>query len=112
MDPRFDPKEQPSQVKNRKALQLCAQVRRTLGLILGGETADELLRDLYVESVLPAPNASRLLVTVRRTTLPESVTPEEVLIRLQQAYSHLRREIAATIHRRRTPELIFQLRIC
>lgn len=110
LDPRFDPRDQSSRVKNRKALQLCAQVRRTLGQVLEGEIADELLQNLFVESVVPAPNASHLLVTVRPINLPNSVPPADVLGRLQQIYGRLRTEVAAAIHRRRAPELIFQLR--
>jgi hypothetical protein len=38
----------------RKARQLCAQVRDTLDLVLSGDFDDELLRSLSVVSVTPA----------------------------------------------------------
>src|SRR5437879_2228315 len=63
-DPLFDRPEGPTKVPNRKALQLCGQVARTLGSILAYECAEEMLRDLDVISVTPAPNSSRLLVSV------------------------------------------------
>src|SRR4051812_4307536 len=48
----------------RKAWQLGRQVAETLDAVLAGESRDELLRGLRVVSVTPAPDASRLLVTV------------------------------------------------
>ena len=49
---------------DRKTLQLCGQIADTLNYVLSGELDDDLLRNLYVESVRPAPDASRLLVSV------------------------------------------------
>ncbi len=43
-------------------MQLCRQVAVTLDMVLSGECRDELLQSLRVESVQPAPNASRMLV--------------------------------------------------
>ena len=51
-------------MKNRKALQLCAQVAQTLGVVLAGECGEDLLRELFVTSVVPAPDSSRLLVMI------------------------------------------------
>ena len=48
-----------------KTHQLCAQVRQSLALQLESEYSDECLQGLYVESVSPHPNASRLLVVLR-----------------------------------------------
>src|SRR5262249_40317508 len=93
-----------NRVPNRKALQLCGEVARTLNLVFA-ECGDDLLRELTVVSVQPAPNSSRLLVTVCRTT----ADPTEVLGRLQGAHGLLRSEIAAAINRRKTPELTFRV---
>lgn len=87
---------------NRKALQLCRQVERALQVGLAGDT----LRDLAVQSVRPAPDSSRLLVTF---ALPESIPPVEALAAIEQARGKLRGTIAAAIHRKKTPELAFQL---
>ena len=62
-DPRFDRREGAAKVPNRKALQLCAQVARTLMAVFA-DCGDDVLRDLLIESVTPAPNTARLLVTV------------------------------------------------
>ncbi len=89
---------------DRKTLQLCRQVERTLGLVVAG-SRDDLLRAALIDSVQPAPDASRLLVTV----VPASaeVDPSALLERLQATKGHLRAEVAAAIHRKRAPELTF-----
>ena len=48
---------------SRKDLQLCRQVADTLQLALG-DCGDDVLRDLHVVRVVPAPDASQLLVIV------------------------------------------------
>jgi ribosome-binding factor A len=101
IDPRLVPKER-GKVSNRKALQLCRQVERALTFALEGE----LLRDLTVRSVLPAPDSSRLLVTF---VYAGSASIADVLAALQERYATLRAEIAASIHRRKTPELTFHV---
>jgi ribosome-binding factor A len=108
LDPRLEGREPTAKVTNRKALQLCGQVARTLQLILGGECGDAVLRELLVQSVVPAPNSSRLLVTVALAT-PAAAPPEEVLRRLHNAHGLLRQEVAAAVHRRRVPDLTFRL---
>src|SRR4051812_20136030 len=80
-DPRFDRDEASTTVPNRKALLLCGQVARTLADVLPG-CGDDALRDLLVESVAPAPNSARLLVTVRK---PADVDEDMVHARLSAA---------------------------
>ena len=104
IDPRLQPKRPPGKVTNRKTLQLCRQVERTLSVLLEGE----MLRDLTVQSVLPAPDSSRLLVTFLYHG-PASVASAEILAALHGQYAKLRGAIAASIHRRKTPELSFQV---
>jgi ribosome-binding factor A len=103
-DPRFDVKHPQGKVSNRKALQLCRQVERTLMMALEGE----LLRDLTVESVLPAPDSSHLLIMLRYHG-PNTVTTAELHDALHASHAKLRGEIAADIHRRKTPDLTFQV---
>src|SRR5437660_11636997 len=57
LDPRDFFRREPPRRTNRKALQLCRQVERTLGFVLAGECGDDLLRELCVVSVVPAPNS-------------------------------------------------------
>jgi ribosome-binding factor A len=86
-----------------KALQLCRQVQRMLGLSLAG-LGDEILAELIVEDVTPAPNASHLLVHV---VVPEHRSIVEVLERLDRATARLRAEVAQAITRKKAPGLSF-----
>lgn len=93
---------------DRKLLQLCRQVADTLNLVLSGECDDDVLRSLHVARVVPAPNASQLLVIVSPAWTGEKLQPSEVLDRLAAHAGHLRNEVAAAITRRRAPRLTFQ----
>jgi ribosome-binding factor A len=107
LDPRYDRPAEPRKVPNRKALQLCGQVADTLALVLG-ECGDDVLRDLRVVSVKPAPTSVRLLVTVARTAgATEEV--DQIAGRLEGARGKLRSEIAAAVHRRKAPDLMFRV---
>jgi ribosome-binding factor A len=103
VDPRFEARGGSHKVTNRKALQLCGQVAQTLTHVFRWECGDECLQGLTVESVEPAPNSSRLRVTV---AVPQSADVQAVKQALQRAAGMLRAEVAAAIHRKRTPELI------
>ena len=107
LDPRFD-RRAGRPAGKRKTLQLCREARRTLSAVLAGECDDDVLRELTVLSVVPAPNAGRLLVTV---ALPPSAgaPAEEVLRRLLGVSGRLRSEVAAAVSRRKTPELAFRV---
>jgi ribosome-binding factor A len=91
---------------NRKAQQLCGQVADALRVILPA-LADEVLQNLMVLSVEPAPHTGRLLVTVAGP-VPTDVTDRDALTeRLAKAGGRIRSEVAGAIHRRKTPELVF-----
>jgi ribosome-binding factor A len=109
VDPRAVSRQGPRKVKNRKALQLCGQVERTLAWVLQGECGDDLLRDLLVASVVPAPDSTRLLVTVYPGPAAGGAEPDAFLERLHRAYGKLRGAVAAAIHRKKVPELIFRV---
>lgn len=97
---------------SRKAWQLCGQVAEALGQVLAGDCDDDVLRDLQVVAVEPAPDASRLMVTVRMdppSPAEEMISPTLVLDRLARASGRLRCEVAAAITRKRTPTLGFRL---
>lgn len=94
-------------VRNRKALQLCHQVARTLSLALA-ECADPVLNGLRIRAVRPYPDSVRLLVLVESADRPDAKLTE-VMERLDRATAWLRQEVAAGIHRRRTPALAFQV---
>lgn len=94
---------------DRKARQLCRQVAETLDQLLTGEVRDDVLRGLHVVSVVPAPDASRLLVTLQADGEPEELDPSLVESRLAVCRGHLRCEVAAAITRRKTPVLVFSV---
>ena len=108
LDPRLDPRPSGGKVANRKALQLCGQVADTLGSFLPG-CGDDVLREIVVLSVVPAPNSSRLLVTVAPAGPDAAPQPEQVLEHLQHALPRLRAEVASAITRKRVPELTFRV---
>jgi ribosome-binding factor A len=91
--------------RDQKTAQLCRQVFRALSLALG-ESSEEVVRELVLHDVTPAPDASRLLV---RVGLPAHVGVAEALDGLERARGFLRREVAAAITRKRAPELLFVL---
>jgi len=92
---------------DRKTLQLCEQVRHTLEYVLSGECDDDVLRSLYVEKVEPIQGASHLLVTVCSLDRDTPPAPSEVIERLGLFAGKLRSEVAASISRRKAPELHF-----
>jgi hypothetical protein len=104
-DPREFHKKPTGKVPNRKALQLCGQIARTLSLVLM-ECSDGVLRELLVEAVQPAPTSARLLVTL---SAPDGMELEPVLQRVLGASGLLRRKAVEAIHRRKAPELTFRI---
>ncbi len=94
---------------DRKTLQLCAQVADILNGLLP-DCHDELLQMLQVASVVPAPDASQLLITVYPVIqLEKNFDSHRILGQLTHAAGHLRTEIAAAITRKRAPTLLFQV---
>jgi ribosome-binding factor A len=91
---------------NRKTLQLCSQVADALnGLLV--DCGDERLQALTVVSVEPAPDASRLLVTVGSTVPTANCDRQAVLDSLAKANGRLRAGVAEAITRKRAPQLVF-----
>lgn len=94
---------------DRKALQLCKQIQRELSLILSGELDDDRVRDLMVMSVSPFPHTNLLLVTLQTG----QICTQDELLTLDSALTHhkplIRSEIAAAIHRKKTPDLCFRV---
>lgn len=95
---------------SRKTLQLCRQVADTLNYVLSGDCGDELLQNLQVASVVPAPNASQLLVTVYPVAASGAAfDATEVQGRLLSIAGRLRSEVASSITRKKAPNLLFQV---
>lgn len=94
-------------VRNRKALQLAKQVERALMLAMAGHP-DWVLNDLMVVRVRPAPDTTRLLVSVASST-GAGWQAADVLARLVGATGELRGEVATAINRKKVPELAFEV---
>jgi ribosome-binding factor A len=92
--------------RGHKDLQLCRQVQDALSLALA-DIDDPLLDELILESVTPAPNASRVEVTFVPSRIDLDV--EAALERLNAVAGELRTEVASEVSRRRVPELVFRI---
>jgi ribosome-binding factor A len=91
----------------RKARQLCGQVAVALLAAVGG-CADPAVQPLVVVSVEPAPHTGRLRVTL--TAPPDGgVSRAAAEAGLARAAGRLRAEVAAAVHRRYAPELVFEV---
>ena len=111
IDPRhyFYNKRKPNR-KFRKTYQLCRQVADTLHMVLRGN--DPNLDCISVVDVLPAPDSRRMLVLVCFEPGQEKQTASEIEATMAILQSHvprLRSEIARSINRKKTPNLIFEL---
>jgi ribosome-binding factor A len=92
--------------RHHKTAQLSRQVFQALSLALS-ECGDDLLRELVLHDVQPAPNPSRLLARVSFSAGAPPVPIPEVLEHLNQASGFLRHQVAIAITRKRAPELFF-----
>lgn len=64
--------------------------------------------DVELVDVQPAPNASRLAVTLRA---PSDWTAAALLEELEKVQGYLRAEVAGAIDRKRAPTLIFRVQL-
>lgn len=99
-------------MSNRKVYkdqQLCQQVSHALSYCINDGEPVELMECLRVEAVTPAPDASRLMVTVSFDSGDSTVTYESVVSALESNTNRLRFEVSQAINRRKTPQLAFCL---
>jgi ribosome-binding factor A len=108
-NPRDDKHRHARQDAGRKARQLCRQVAEAIDWVLTSDVPDDFLRSLRVATVEPAPNSSRLLVTVVTDLSTDEAEPQLILERLKAYAGRLRAEVAGAINRRKTPTLAFQV---
>lgn len=87
-----------------KDLQVCRQVFDALSLALS-ELNDPILEELILESVTPAPNATR--VQVLFVPSRDGVDLDAAKARLEEIAGDLRMEVAAEVTRKKAPELAF-----
>ncbi len=87
-----------------KHMQLCSQVHKLIDLALSCDMNDPVLQGVWVYSVIPEQGGKSLLVQV---AMPTGASVVEVLGALSAASSMLKREVASSIHRKKTPNLQF-----
>jgi ribosome-binding factor A len=92
--------------RDRKTQMLCSQVADCLQLVLESGVGDDDLQDLLLREVEPFPDAATLRVTL---SIPSTADPERVHAALARAAGFLRSEVAATISRKRAPQLVFRV---
>jgi ribosome-binding factor A len=102
-DPYSDRKRR--RVADHKTLRLCRQVQEALQIGLAGECGDEVLQQLFVASVDPGADPSKLEVAVM---LPGEVSPVDAFARLEKAKGLLRMLVAQAISRKKVPDLVFR----
>lgn len=103
-DPYSDRKR--SRVADHKTLRLCRQALEALQIAMAGEIGDEVLQQLFISSVGPAADPSKLEVTVE---LPADVSPVDAFARLEKARGLLRTLVAQAISRKKVPDLVFRV---
>ncbi len=93
-----------------KTQQLCRQVERAASLTLAELCDCAALASSVVAEVSPAPDASRLRVTVVLAPARTAADVEAAAAVLRERAGLFRREAAQAIHRKRTPEIVFEVR--
>lgn len=91
----------------RKERQLCRQVQEAVSEALAG-IDDDVLLDVWVCNVEPAPDAGRLAIILEA---PARIAPDEVLVRIEKFAGYLRAEVAGAITRKRVPTLTFRVMV-
>jgi ribosome-binding factor A len=91
---------------SHKDRQVCRQVFEALSLALA-DVDDPLIDDLALLAVDPAPDAKRVLVTLGSART--DVDLDAALARLGELSPELRTEVAAEVHRKQVPELLFRV---
>lgn len=109
MDPRDWIERATHPNNDRKAMQLCRQIERTLSLVISGELDDDRLRDLVMMSVVPAPHSNHLLVTLQSINLLTDRELIELDAILFSYKGRLRTSVGEVISRRKVPDLSFRV---
>lgn len=111
VDPRrfFDETDRSGK-RNWKVQQLCKQVERAAAVTLAGECGGDALLGAAVAFVEPAPDSGRLMVTVALAPGKGVDELAEARAALGRSAASFREEVARTIHRKRVPEIVFDVR--
>jgi ribosome-binding factor A len=110
VDPaRFFGESDRARKESWKVWQLCKQVEHAVALTLAGECDGEALLGATVASVAPAPDAGRLRVTVVLPPGKPAGDAAEAQAALNRSIAAFRDEVARSIHRKRVPEIVFDV---
>ncbi len=93
---------------DRKAAQLCAQIRRSLDYVIP-EVLSETKFDAMVLDVEPATNTSHLLVILQAIGQLDASEIRELDFEIAQRAGSIRTAVAQSIYRRKTPTLSFRI---
>jgi hypothetical protein len=96
---------------NWKAMQLCKQVERAVTVALAGECESAVLVGATVAAVEPAPDAGRLRVSIVLAPGMDADGLAEGRAALARSQAAIREEVARWIHRKRVPEIVFEVRL-
>ncbi len=91
---------------DRKAAQLCSQIRRALDFAIPEALADTDW-DAFVLEVTPAPNTSHLLVLLQTDNHLDEQDRQSLLREIIRRSGIIRTSVAQSIHRRKTPTFSF-----
>ena len=105
IDPREFRKEERSRKNSSRDRQLCAQTRRCLDFVLPELLLARGVTCCEVSSVEPVRDASRMSVIISVRLDQLSVAREAI----SQLRGRLRSEVAKSIHRKRVPDMIFEV---
>jgi ribosome-binding factor A len=100
-----------SRKRNWKVQQLCKQVERAAALTLTSDCRSDVLVGATVAAVAPAPDSARLLVSVVLAHGRSDEHATEARAALREAAPSFRAEVARSIHRKRAPEIVFDVRL-
>lgn len=92
-------------------MQLCKQVERSAALTLASVCESDALLGAAVAAVEPAPDSRRLMVTVVLASgkdVEDATEAKAVLLRSSTAF---REEVGRSVHRKRVPEVVFDVRL-
>jgi len=92
-------------VQQRKTIQLCRQVARTLEMVLG-DCNDPIMQSIQLLDVTPNPDSSCMRIHV---AVDSDVRLEEANAALYGQTARLQFEIARSINRKRVPNLVFSV---
>jgi len=109
VDPRFDRRSGLAAGKiDRKAAQLCAQIRRVLEFVVP-EALQESDFDALVLDVQPAPNTGHLLVLLSSLSPLDEAASLQLELVLMQHSGQIRTAVAQSIQRKKAPTLTFRI---